>query len=156
MFWYVYVWYYKGFPSVIMPTVLWLLKCSIWRIQWNIHQWNCDHSSYRSVKNQFKTLKNVNIDKVCKLLTNWKWFILKWSVSCSVVSDSLRPCGLQPTRLLCPWDSSGNDTEVGCHALLQGIFLIQESNLRLPMAPELQAEKATHFSVLAWRIPWTE
>ena len=24
---------------------------------------------------------------------------------CSVVSDSLRPCGLQPTRLLCPWDS---------------------------------------------------
>ena len=26
--------------------------------------------------------------------------------ACSVVSDSLRPHGLQPTRLLCPWDFS--------------------------------------------------
>ena len=26
------------------------------------------------------------------------------------------------TRLLCPWDSPGKNTEVGCHALLQGIF----------------------------------
>ena len=30
--------------------------------------------------------------------------------------------------LLCPWDSPGKNTGVGCHALLQGIFLIQESN----------------------------
>ena len=28
------------------------------------------------------------------------------SVSCSVVSSSFRPCGLYPTRLLCPWDFS--------------------------------------------------
>ena len=26
------------------------------------------------------------------------------------------------TRLLCPWDSPGQDTGVSCHALLQGIF----------------------------------
>ena len=42
----------------------------------------------------------------------------------------LHPCGLQATRLLCPWDSPGN-TGVGCHALLQGIFPTQGSNLRL-------------------------
>ena len=30
--------------------------------------------------------------------------------------------GLQPARLLCPWDSLGKNTGVGCHALLQGIF----------------------------------
>ena len=42
------------------------------------------------------------------------------SVSHSVVSDSLWPHGLQPARLLCPWDSSGKNTGVGCHALLQG------------------------------------
>ena len=30
-----------------------------------------------------------------------------WSVSCSVVSDSLGPCGLEPSRLLCPWNSPG-------------------------------------------------
>ena len=46
----------------------------------------------------------------------------------SVVSDSLRPHGLQPTRLLSPWDSPGKNTGVGCHALLQGIFLTQGSN----------------------------
>ena len=30
------------------------------------------------------------------------------SVSHSIVSNSLQPCGLQPTRLLCPWDCPGN------------------------------------------------
>ena len=38
----------------------------------------------------------------------------------SVMSDSLRPHGLQPTRLLHPWDSPGKSTGVGCHFLLQG------------------------------------
>ena len=50
------------------------------------------------------------------------------SVSCSVVSNSLRPHGLQPARLLCPWDSPGTNTGVGCHFLLQGIFPTQGSN----------------------------
>ena len=49
----------------------------------------------------------------------------------SVTSDSLRPRGLQPTRLLCPWDSPGKNTAVGRHFLLQGVFLTQGSNLRL-------------------------
>ena len=35
----------------------------------------------------------------------------------------------QPARLLCPWDSPGKNTGVGCHALLQGICPIQGSNL---------------------------
>ena len=38
------------------------------------------------------------------------------------------PCGLQLVRLLCPWNSLGNSTRVGCHSLLQGIFLTQGSN----------------------------
>ena len=32
---------------------------------------------------------------------------------------TLRPHGLQPTRLLRPWDSPGKNTGVGCHFLLQ-------------------------------------
>ena len=36
--------------------------------------------------------------------------------------QTLRPFGLQPTRLLCPWDSPGKTTAVGCHILLLGIF----------------------------------
>ena len=41
-------------------------------------------------------------------------------VSRSVISDSLWPHQLQPGRLLCPWDSPGENTGVGCHFLLQG------------------------------------
>ena len=51
-------------------------------------------------------------------------------LSCSVISDS-RPHGLQPTRLLCPWDSPGKNAGVGCHTLLQGIFLTRGSNSHL-------------------------
>ena len=43
----------------------------------------------------------------------------KWKWSRSVVSDSSRPHGLQPTRLLCPWDFLGKSTGVGCHCLLR-------------------------------------
>ena len=53
-------------------------------------------------------------------------------VSCSVVSDSLQPHRLQPARLPCPWNSPGKNTGVGCHFLLQGIFLTQGLNLGLP------------------------
>ena len=38
--------------------------------------------------------------------------------SCSVMSDSLQPHGLQPTRLLHPWDFPGKSTRVGCRCLL--------------------------------------
>ena len=50
------------------------------------------------------------------------------SVSCSLVSDCLRSHGLLPTSLLCPWNSPGKNTEVGCHFLLQWIFLTRGSN----------------------------
>ena len=42
----------------------------------------------------------------------------KWKWSRSVVSDSSKPHGLQPTRLLGPWDFPGKSTGVGCHCLL--------------------------------------
>ena len=46
---------------------------------------------------------------------------------------------MQPSRLLCPWDSPGKNTEVGCHFLLQEIFLTQGSN---PGSPALQADSS--------------
>ena len=42
----------------------------------------------------------------------------KWKWSHSVVSNSSRPHGLQPTRLLHPWDFPGKSSGVGCHCLL--------------------------------------
>ena len=47
----------------------------------------------------------------------------------SVMSDSLPSQGLQPTRLLCPWNSSCKDTGLGSHSFLQGIFPIWKSIL---------------------------
>ena len=44
---------------------------------------------------------------------------------------TLWPHGLQPARLLGPWDSPGKNTGVDCLALLQGIVPTQGLNLRL-------------------------
>ena len=44
------------------------------------------------------------------------------------MSDSFRPHRLYPAKLLCPWDSPGKNTGVGCCALLQGIFHCQGLN----------------------------
>ena len=44
------------------------------------------------------------------------------------MSSSLRPHGLYPTKLICPQNFLGKDTGVGCHFLLQGIYLTQGLN----------------------------
>ena len=49
-----------------------------------------------------------------------------YSVSRSVVPNSLRPHGLQPVRLLCLWDFPGKDTGVVCHFLLQCSYHTQQ------------------------------
>ena len=46
--------------------------------------------------------------------------------SCSAMSDSLWSHGLWPTRLRCLWDFTSKSTGLGCHFLLQGIFLTQD------------------------------
>ena len=47
------------------------------------------------------------------------------------MSGSVRPYRLQPTRLLCPWDSPGKTVGVGCHALFVNIGIAgQKSRLR--------------------------
>ena len=81
----------------------------------------------------------------------WTWFFLtlqrSWD-SASKTQTALKPrrvkvsafrsrlsfcdlSGLLPARLLCPWDSPGKNTRVGCHSLLQGIFPTQGLNLGL-------------------------
>ena len=52
--------------------------------------------------------------------------LVKWSHS--VVSDSLWPHGLWPTRLLRSWDSPGKNTGVAYHFPFQGIFPTQGLN----------------------------
>ena len=57
---------------------------------------------------------------------------VKWACYCqvaSVVSDSVRPHRRQPTRLPRPWDSTGKNTGMGCHFLLQCIKVKSESEV---------------------------
>ena len=48
----------------------------------------------------------------------------KWKWRRSVVSNPQRPHGLQPSRLLRPWDFPGKSTGVGCHCLLWKMCLV--------------------------------
>ena len=60
----------------------------------------------------------------------WKW---KVKMLVSHVRLFVTPWAgpIQPTRLLCSWSSPGKNAGMGCHFLLQGIFLTQGSNLSL-------------------------
>ena len=52
-------------------------------------------------------------------------YLLIVAQSCPTLCD---PHGLQPATRLCPWNFPGRNTGVGCHCLLQEIFLTQGSN----------------------------
>ena len=62
----------------------------------------------------------------CSLLIHWN------VLSHSVVSDSLQPHGLWPTRLLCPWGFSRQEYWSGLPCPPSGIFPTQGSNPSLP------------------------
>ena len=75
---------------------------------------------------QARTLEWVAISFTMHESEKWKWSHL-------VVSDSSRPHGLQPTRLLCPWDFPGKNTGVGCHCLVhQNLLQIHKEIQSVP------------------------
>ena len=59
-------------------------------------------------------------------LSNFRTSELKMRVdllfSCSVLSDSWQPYGLQPTGLPCPWDFPGKNSGVDCPLISRGSF----------------------------------
>jgi len=60
------------------------------------------------------------------------------------VSDSVRPHRWQPTRLPRPWDSPGKNRGMGCHFLLQTIFILKPkpSHGSLKLKPIMNPNKA--------------
>ena len=79
-------------------------------------------------------LKNIIVLSVARWLQ--QQFPTLWMINGSCVcatSLQLRPTlcdplDHSPSGALCPWDSPGKNTGVGCHVLLKGIFLTQGSN----------------------------
>ena len=53
---------------------------------------------------------------------------------------TLRPYGLQPAKLFCPWDAPGRNTGAGCHALLQGDLPDPGIKPASPAPPALQVD----------------
>ena len=62
------------------------------------------------------------------------------------MSDSYRPHGLQPTRLLRPWDFPVKSTGVGCHCLLRlfPLYSVKQNNPSIKHLSLLQHEKHSH------------
>ena len=72
------------------------------------------------------------------------------------MSDSSRPHGLQPTRLLCPWDFPGKSTGVECHCLLRVSLLpthtfCSRSLLISPICSKVQTNKPRYPTSWSWR-----
>ena len=75
---------------------------------------------------------------MCFGKSSWCFPSIYWSITnikhLKAKSEVAQSCptlcnpGLQPARLLCPWNSPGKNTRVGCYFLLQGIFPTQGSN----------------------------
>ena len=67
-------------------------------------------------------VRSIRMTKTCSWKATYSNPILRCLsvsvLSCSFVSDSLWPQGLQRARMPCPWDSLGTNTRVGCHFLL--------------------------------------
>ena len=77
------------------------------------------------------------------------------------MSNSQRPHGLQPTRLLRPWDFPGKSTGVGCHCLLRTILDSILKSRDITLSAKVHLVKATFFPVVMygceiWTIKKTE
>ena len=124
---------------IILTKIYWLLLYIDYFIQQPLEAL----LSLLTLRKLFKHTLN-NLSKVIQLLdqnqvlawqsdqTSKPCFILPLSNSLEYVLSHFSHARLSATaRLLCPWDSPGKKTGVGCHALLQGIILTQGSNLCL-------------------------
>ena len=92
----------------IFPSIRVFSRESVLHIRWS-EFWSF---SFRiSPSNEYSGLISFTMDKLDQ--------------SC----QTLRPHRQQPTRLLCPWDSPGKNTGVGCHFLLQCMKVKSESEV---------------------------
>ena len=81
---------------------------------------------------------------------------LKWkseNVSHPVEFSSLQPHGLQPIRLLCPWNYPGKNTGLGCHSPLRGSSLPRDRTRVSCIAGRFFTIWATRKASFPWCCP---
>ena len=99
---------------------------SLSRVRLFATPWTAACQASLSITNSWSLLKLMSIESVMPsnhlILCHLLFFPPSIFPSIRVFSNTT------PARLLCPWDSSGKNVGVGCHFLLQGIFLTQGLN----------------------------
>ena len=99
----------------------------------HVQMWELDHKEGWAPKNWYfhtvvleKTLESpLDFKEIKPVNPKGKESESEVAQSCLTLCNTM---DCSPTRLLRPWDSSGKNTGVGCHFLLQGIFPTQGSN----------------------------
>ena len=116
-------------PPFFCPEMVRGILCAFWVVY-----------AYLSMSSHSPFPSNIVSTSSCYTMTRKQTFGIYFPVDgglyASVLSCISRVwlCAARWTgtaRLLCPWDFPGKNPGVGCHALLQGIFLSQGSYLRL-------------------------
>ena len=114
--------------SIFVGTNHSVLKIEKWAPKYNGSKTQTINLSCLNDKQQ-QSSSLISRDSIVRLETAvgvWRYSLMFSLLS--LVSNSLQPHGLEPTRLLCPWDFPGMNTRVSCHFLPQGIFPTQGSS----------------------------
>ena len=133
-------------PSDFYLLLLLLLLSHFSRVQLSATPWMAAHQAPPSLRfSRREHWSGLPFPSPMSESKKWKW-------SHSVVSDSSRPHGLQPTRLVCPWDFPGKSTGVGCHRLPPGIHAFVQ------FSPHIVSEliSVTNWILLKWRLITSE
>ena len=94
------------------------MACEMGITRWE----SCSHHSWSALNAFLFSLLQTPLSIIWTPSTVSKCYVLTAAAAAkvtSVMSDSVRPHRRQPTWFLCPWDSPGKNTAVGCHFLLQ-------------------------------------
>ena len=121
-------------PSTLYPTSLTVLSWSIPFTLIPVSESICGEHNQRQNSSMI-----LNRSEGWTWVQNGLWLTLAITLRAhvhatevaSVMSSSLWPHGLWPARLLCPWNSPGKYTGVGCCFFLHGIFPTQRLNPHL-------------------------
>ena len=117
---------------VLFKLITWTVQFNLIIFYWNFNNWKFCHTlmcfGFNKIEcvlsdSHVKSSLNFFYHSLCQFLVKHYKFYVKWSESCSVVSDSLQPHGLYR-----PWNSPGQKTGVGSFSLLHGIFWTQGLN----------------------------
>ena len=108
----------EAYEKVLRTSIL-LRKCKLKPQQLNnttISKKKTENTKYWQTHGAIRTLIGRTEEGAATVtLENFLTVSVKVVLACSAMANSLQPHGLQPARLLCPWDSPGKNTGVGCY-----------------------------------------